>query len=80
MKAGRLATVLLAGLWLAGCAAEETMTVSYYKEHSDERIAKLNECKENPGEEKLVPNCANAKRAAHELAMSPDNNNVPTIR
>lgn len=44
-----------------GCGEkEEVKTVEYYKEHADERKAKIEECKNNPGELRGTPNCTNA--------------------
>lgn len=75
-----IAVSSLASLALAGCDAEPTNSVQYYKDNGDERTAVIHQCAENPGEEKLKPNCANAKRALQELSISPTNRNVPVIR
>jgi len=70
----------LASLALAGCDREPTNTVEFYKTNGEARTAKIHQCAENPGEEKLKPNCANAKRALYELSVSPSNKKVPVIR
>lgn len=58
---------------LYGCdntPKEQTMTVDWYKEHKAERVAKLNECKNNPGELAATPNCINAQKAASSITWS----------
>lgn len=81
MRAQALAALaLLASLGLAGCDREPTNTVDFYKTNGEARTAKIHECGQNPGEEKLKPNCANAKRALNELVRSPNNTKMPTIQ
>ena len=44
-------------------ATEQVKTVSYYKENLNERLNKLKECANNPGELENTPNCINAAEA-----------------
>ncbi len=60
------AAVLLVVAILAGCEQETVRTVDWYKEHTVERQAKLEECRANPGEMRDTPNCINAMQAADE--------------
>lgn len=64
---------LFISLSLFGCKTEETKTVSFYKANSEERISKIEECKENPGELSDSPNCKNAKQATLEMAKGDPN-------
>ena len=52
-------------LILSSCGdkQESTKDVPYYLEHSDERKAKLTQCKNNPRELENTPNCRNASEA-----------------
>jgi hypothetical protein len=54
-------------LGLTGCKEEETpevvQSVEWYKEHPTERAVQLDQCKSDPGELALTPNCVNASRA-----------------
>lgn len=60
MKKVILSAVLAAMvLSFAGCG-DDVKTVEYYKEHADERIEKIAECRNNPGGMKDDPNCKNA--------------------
>lgn len=65
MKKVILSAVLAAMvLNFTGCGEqEEVKTVDYYKEHEAERKAKIEECKNNPGELRGTPNCINATTA-----------------
>lgn len=76
----RLWAVLLLPAFLAGCNGEKTNSVEYYTEHKDERNAKLQECRDNPGELKKTPNCINAAESAQRAMLDPNNNNMPSIR
>lgn len=74
MKIKIIATALFLAL-LSGCGeddkqAELTRTVDWYKEYKAERSAKLEECKNNPGELSATPNCINAQKAASSLTWS----------
>lgn len=46
---------------------EVVQTVTWFKEHQEERLAMLASCKENPGELDNSPNCVNAMQAENEL-------------
>ena len=48
---------------LQGCGNEQTKDVQYYLDHGDERSKKLTECRNNPGEKQMTPNCQNASSA-----------------
>ncbi len=63
MKKVILSAVLAAMvLSFTGCG-EDVKTVEYYKEHPDERDAKISECLNNPGQANDDANCANAGSA-----------------
>ena len=53
----------------AGCSRapppESIYPVSWYEAHNEERIARLQRCKENDGTEGGSPNCMNAQAAQH---------------
>lgn len=54
-------SIVLAAMTLSFVGySEEVKTVEYYKEHANERKAKIEECKNNPGELRGTPNCTNA--------------------
>jgi hypothetical protein len=57
---------------------EETMSVEWYKQHKPERERKLAECKNNPGELAVTPNCINAKKAANKMTWKARGN--PKLR
>ncbi|WP_253305870.1 EexN family lipoprotein [unidentified bacterial endosymbiont] len=46
---------------------EEIHTVTWFKEHQEERQAMLASCRDNPGELENSPNCVNAMQAENEL-------------
>lgn len=50
--------------------SEQTMTVEWYKTHKIERVEKIAECKNNPGELSATPNCINAQKAANAITWS----------
>lgn len=54
--------------------SEEVKTVNYYKQHISERKAKIEECKNNPGELKGTPNCVNAITAHRTGGIKPNPN------
>lgn len=54
--------------------SEEVKTVNYYKQHTAERKAKIDECKNNPGELRGTPNCINAIAAHRTGGIKPDLN------
>lgn len=59
--------------------SEEVKKVNYYKQHSTERKAKIDECKNNPGELRGTPNCVNAltaERMPKNTSKMPDLNRV----
>ena len=71
----KLITILLGVVLVSGCndetsKQEETKTVSWYKQNKPERKAKLAQCKENPGELMMTPNCINARKATKELTST----------
>jgi hypothetical protein len=66
----KLSLCLIATALLLGCKEDEPIsthdnvrTVEWYKSHTSERKTVLAECKDNPGELSLTPNCVNAKAA-----------------
>jgi hypothetical protein len=66
-----------AAIGLAGCDGEKTHDVNWYKTHDAERLVKLEQCKNNPGELEYAPNCQNAKKAAEELTFDSHNSKIP---
>jgi len=60
---------MFAALALSGCDEEKNKTVEYYMQNSDERKAKIAECKNNPGELALQHNCVNASKAETKASM-----------
>lgn len=51
-------------LLVSGCKEEkEVKTVQWYRDHPQECQARVNICKDNPGQLKDDPNCINALRA-----------------
>jgi hypothetical protein len=52
---------------LAACSGEKTHDVQYYLDNAEERIAKLKDCENNPGEKMNTPNCQNAAAAMHKV-------------
>jgi len=81
----KLFIVLAAAAVLAGCKddkpaevtievikapAEAVRTVAWYKENKKERLAKLAECANNPGELMDTPNCTNASAASSAITSS----------
>ncbi|MDR2690591.1 MAG: EexN family lipoprotein [Azoarcus sp.] len=67
------ATVLLS---LSACDKEEEVhTTDWYAAHNAERHAKIQECKNNPGELKNTPNCINAYNG-HELKRNECSNEM----
>ncbi|WP_050453532.1 EexN family lipoprotein [Candidatus Burkholderia verschuerenii] len=79
MKARNLAITVLAVVALAGCDGEKTHSVDWYKTHETERLAKLKQCADDPGELRLSPNCVNANKAAEELSLDPKNKAMPRL-
>jgi hypothetical protein len=56
--------VLCTVFFLNGCEKkEEVRDVSYYQSNPDDRREKIKECRNNPGELSLTPNCLNASEA-----------------
>ncbi len=76
-----IVTVLILTPLLSGCFGEEeaeekaaaltevTQSVDWYLKNTEERIAKITVCNNNPGELSETPNCKNAK-AAHRRNFS----------
>jgi hypothetical protein len=51
-------------LVVAGCSPEEPVrTVSWFREHPEERKAILARCSDDPGHLRQTPNCVNASQA-----------------
>ena len=52
-------------LSVTGCNAEETRTAEWYLQPENKVgwEAKLEECRNNPGEREKTPNCVNARQA-----------------
>ena len=46
---------------------QAVQTVTWFKEHQEERQAMLASCRDNPGEFENSPNCVNALQAENEL-------------
>lgn len=66
-------TMIACSLAIFGCGQEtkeETKTVDYYVEQTEDRLQKISECKNNPGELMATPNCINAV-AAEKKANNP---------
>ena len=73
----KLALALLALVTLlpiSGCNAEETRTVEWYLKPENKAVweAKLEECKNNPGELGKTPNCINARKAFEQNFLRGD--------
>jgi arginine utilization protein RocB len=72
MKKERAIAALLPLVFLFGCEtkeAEPTVTVEWYASHQVERLEKIAECSNNPGELEQTPNCINAKEANKKNAV-----------
>lgn len=67
----RLALLALVAATAACGQREPPKTVAYYVEHTAERDARLAVCKNNPGELKNDPDCANAAAAVMKAWSSP---------
>ncbi|MDD5407059.1 MAG: EexN family lipoprotein [Sulfurovaceae bacterium] len=68
-------TSFLLALGFTGCGEEQTKTIEYYMQHENaqELDAKVKECKNNPGEIGMTPNCINASKAAmQKRSHAPD--------
>lgn len=67
----KLATLTALVLSLFACKSEETKTVEWYLKPENETAleAKLAECKNNPGELRNTPNCANASMAFEKMLL-----------
>ena len=61
-----LLAMALTLVFIGTCNAEETRTVEWYlaPENKEALDAKIEECKNNPGELWDTPNCLNARHAA----------------
>jgi hypothetical protein len=64
----------------AGCSRapppESIYPVSWYEAHNEERIVRLQRCKENDGTEGGSPNCMNAQAALRQLQGRPNQKSV----
>jgi len=69
----KLSILLFLSAILSGCfgseSKEETHDISWYLEHKTERLAKMKECLNNPGELRGTPNCVNSIKANAEASM-----------
>ena len=54
-------------------AMEQVNTVEYYTKNVSERLSKLEECNNNPGELAKTSNCINATKAASSGMMGDPN-------
>jgi hypothetical protein len=66
MRFKTLMAVWVAGFVVVGCnetVLEETHTVEWYTTNKAQRLEKLEECSNNPGELGETPNCKNAQEA-----------------
>lgn len=73
-----LSAVIL--LTLGGCNSEPTRDVQYYLDHSEEMKAKIEQCKNNPGELMKTPNCQNAIQAENRRVFDSNNSEMPHIK
>ena len=71
-----LTLCLIAIALLPGCKEDESTstsgnvrTVEWFKSHTSERKTVLAECRDNPGELSLTPNCVNATAADDAAAF-----------
>ena len=56
--------VSFVALLISGCSPEEpARTVSWYREHPEDRKAMLGRCTDDPGRLGQTPNCVNASQA-----------------
>lgn len=54
--------------FLSACEKEEVVhDIEWYLAHEDELDAKIEECKNNPGELSKTPNCINAAQAKRRI-------------
>ncbi len=70
---------LFAVLVLSGCN-KKVKSVEYYKEHVDERVTKIKECKENSGLYRGDTECANALSAQIHSGQKIDASNAPDVK
>ncbi len=60
----RIIACTLISFALVGCMDDKKVeTVDFYKEHSEQRKAVLDECQKNPTNAKIDGNCENATKA-----------------
>lgn len=71
---GLVIAVVLSAIGLVGCKEKSTKDVRYWYEHNEERMKLLAECRNNPGERGITPNCINAREAQKKrsLGLVPD--------
>lgn len=71
-------------LMLAGCredkSGEVVQTVEWYKAQKTEQAEVLTDCKSNPGELALTPNCVNASRADSSTTWSAKGGGISPVR
>ena len=58
----RFILLCMTSMTIVGCG-EQTKTVEYYQRHREEMIAKLKECRDDPGGLGRTTNCLNADTA-----------------
>ena len=78
MMQKQIALMLLAGIVFTGCSGEPTHDVQYYLNHVPERSAKIADCRNNPGEKRIEPNCVNAREAERQAGLKGDG--MPSIK
>jgi hypothetical protein len=71
MKTTALVLILAFSFMAFGCNKEnkenkEPKTVTYYKEHPEERKVLMKKCSDNPGKYEENPDCINAETAQHQ--------------
>ena len=71
MKQLIICILLVATALLSACNSEETRTVEWYLQPENKVAweAKLEQCKNNPGELGKTPNCINARKAFEQNFM-----------
>lgn len=72
--------LIMACALLVACKKEPTNDVSYYLKNPTQRMDKLAECANNPGETAIAANCVNAKEAQHQSLFDSKNTGMPTIK
>lgn len=71
--------VAMSAIVLTGCFDEETKSVDYYVNNENEMKIKVDECRQNPGEKRFLPNCENAMKAQTKLLMDSRKTETPKL-